>query len=495
MTTPIPIPLPITSLTAGDVQATDVYPAVDTLDDTQSTFGTTKKYSINNLAMYIFEQLGFNVLRNIRTATTTALTVVYDNGTAGVNSTITNAGTQAALVIDDIVMMVGDRFLVKDQVDPAQNGIYVVTTTGSDTTNWVATRPTDFNQASNIIDLSVALINEGTVNANLVYQLDYTPPLTVGTTPLPWGLFDLSSASLITYPIALDKGGTGSSLVAANGAIPYCNASAIVFLAPGTSGQFLQSTGAGAPQWTTASFPVTPGVLGSILISDGNDWIESTSLWPNTVGAAGKILRSDGITNAYSTSTFADTYALNSILYASVANTITELASVARSSLSTDATGIPTWLPLTDGEIVIGSTAGAPAAATITGGTGITVTIGSNSIQIDSTGSGVTWNSVAGTTQAAAVDNAYICANAGATTVTLPATAAIGATVQIEGQGAGGWILQANTGQTIQIGSGVTSSAGTLTSAAATDNVQVVCIVANTTWRVQRTNSAGLTIA
>lgn len=48
------IALPITGLTAGtSVQATDVYPAVDTTDFTQATTGTTKKYTVNQLASFI----------------------------------------------------------------------------------------------------------------------------------------------------------------------------------------------------------------------------------------------------------------------------------------------------------------------------------------------------------------------------------------------------------------------------------------------------------
>jgi hypothetical protein len=104
-----------------------------------------------------------------------------------------------------------------------------------------------------------------------------------------------------------------------------------------------------------------------------------------------------------------------------------------------------------------------------------------------------TWSTDASGTIAAAVNNGYIC-SAGATTVTLPATAAIGVIVAIEGLG-GSWVLTANTGQTIQIGSSVTSTAGTLSSTATTDNVYVTAIVANTTWRVRTTNSAGLTVA
>lgn len=109
--------------------------------------------------------------------------------------------------------------------------------------------------------------------------------------------------------------------------------------------------------------------------------------------------------------------------------------------------------------------------------------------------SALSWTTVSGTSQAASVNNGYVANNAGAVTVTLPATAAVGALVAVEGLGAGGWVLTANTGQTIKIGSGTTSSSGSLTSAASSDNVYVTCIVANTTWRVRTTNSAGLTIS
>ncbi len=105
-----------------------------------------------------------------------------------------------------------------------------------------------------------------------------------------------------------------------------------------------------------------------------------------------------------------------------------------------------------------------------------------------------TWSTVSGTTQAVAVDNGYVSGNAAQTTFTLPATAAVGAACAVEGLGAGGWVLTANSGQTIKIGTSTTSTAGSLTSVASSDNVYVTCIVANTTWRVRTTNSNGLTI-
>lgn len=110
-------------------------------------------------------------------------------------------------------------------------------------------------------------------------------------------------------------------------------------------------------------------------------------------------------------------------------------------------------------------------------------------------GGGMTWNNVAGTTQTAVVSNGYIIGNASQTTVTLPVTAALGSLVSVQGKGAGGWILAAGTGQTIQMGQTVTSTGGSFTSAALYDNIQVVCITANTTWAVLSALSSGLTPA
>jgi hypothetical protein len=96
--------------------------------------------------------------------------------------------------------------------------------------------------------------------------------------------------------------------------------------------------------------------------------------------------------------------------------------------------------------------------------------------------SGGAYVSVAGTTQAASVNTIYLIANASQTTVTLPATAAIGQVVGIDGLGAAGWIATANTGQTIHVGQTATSVAGTVTSAGNYNSVLFRCIVANTTW-------------
>jgi hypothetical protein len=157
-------------------------------------------------------------------------------------------------------------------------------------------------------------------------------------------------------------------------------------------------------------------------------------------------------------------------------------------------TGVPT-IP-TNGQIPIGNGTNY-VAASITAGSGITITPGSGTLSIATTGSSgaLSYLPIAGTTQTAAVNTGYINQNAAATTVTLPVTAPLGSIVAIQGLGAGGWILTAGAGQTIQVGQTATSTGGTVTSAGNFDAIQVICIVANTTWSLYGPVSAGYTIA
>lgn len=137
------------------------------------------------------------------------------------------------------------------------------------------------------------------------------------------------------------------------------------------------------------------------------------------------------------------------------------------------------------GQVLIGTTASDPSAATLTAGTNINITSATGSITIAASGVGsFAWNDVSGTSQAAAVNNGYIISNASLTTVTIPATAAEGTVFAVQGKGAGGWVLQMNTGQTCHFGSSATSSAGSLASTNQWDAVYIVCVTANTTFAV-----------
>jgi len=93
---------------------------------------------------------GINAHDAVVAATTAALTATYNNNTTGIGATLTNSGTQAALVIDNVTLNVGDRVLVKNQGTTLQNGIYYIKNSGdqgSASTNWVLTRTSDYDQS------------------------------------------------------------------------------------------------------------------------------------------------------------------------------------------------------------------------------------------------------------------------------------------------------------------------------------------------------------
>ena len=108
-------------------------------------------------------------------------------------------------------------------------------------------------------------------------------------------------------------------------------------------------------------------------------------------------------------------------------------------------------------------------------------------------GGGLAWQSVAGTSQACAVNNGYIALNVAQTVFSLPATAAVGSVIAVQGHGAGGWIVNASGGQTIAGGSAVSTSGGSVASQTGIDNVYLLCVVADTEWRVTTAYSQGLT--
>lgn len=120
----------------------------------------------------------------------------------------------------------------------------------------------------------------------------------------------------------------------------------------------------------------------------------------------------------------------------------------------------------------------------------------SGTIALTSSSGGLTPNSVAGTTVSMAGGNAYFLNNAGTTTASLPASGSstIGDVINVKGASAAPWIIQANTSQVITMGSGSSTSAGTATSAAGTDSIQLVYVAANT-WSVDWALSAGITLA
>lgn len=167
--------------------------------------------------------------------------------------------------------------------------------------------------------------------------------------------------STATFPVT---GGTAGNILISDGT-NYIASTSLWPNTVGNSGKLIQSNGT-SNVYSTPTWPTTAGTSGSIVISDGTNKITSTSLWPNTVGTVGKIVRSDGTTNAYTTSTFADTYTASNLLYSNGANTVTGLATANNGVLVTDGSGVPSILagPGSAGLTILSSAAAAPVWST-----------------------------------------------------------------------------------------------------------------------------------
>ena len=92
---------------------------------------------------------------------------------AGGNITLSNEQT-----VDGVVLVAGDRCLVKDQTDDSENGIYTVVDLGA----W--TRTTDADSSAEVTSGMFVFVEEGTVNDNTGWVLSTDDPIVLNTTNL-----------------------------------------------------------------------------------------------------------------------------------------------------------------------------------------------------------------------------------------------------------------------------------------------------------------------
>lgn len=145
-----------------------------------------------------------DVKDSVRLATTANLASNYNNA----GGTLTNSGSNAALQLDGVTVVAGNRILVKDQSSAAENGIYVVTTVGDGSTAWVLTRADDANVSAEMTGGVFTFVEEGTVGADNGYVFTHNGAPTLGSTALTVSQF--SGAGQIVAGDALSK--TGNTL-------------------------------------------------------------------------------------------------------------------------------------------------------------------------------------------------------------------------------------------------------------------------------------------
>lgn len=250
------IALGATGLTLGGLTSVAV-----TQDPVSALQLTTKQY-VDALAAS-----GIQFHQPVRVESPIALTATYNNGTAGVGATLTNAGTQAVLVVDGVTVSVSDRVLIYQQVNQTQNGIYVVTNVGSVSTNWVLTRASDadtyvINSAAGLSEGSTVFVQQGATGAGETYTCNTTGVFTFGTTNITF--VQISSAQIYSAGTGLTLTGTTFSITPVGTAGTKGTASSVPVFVTNASGQVTSSTDTAI---SIAATQVTSGTLDTARLS------------------------------------------------------------------------------------------------------------------------------------------------------------------------------------------------------------------------------------
>ncbi len=166
-----------------------------------------------------------------------ATTVAACRGATTANVTIATALNNGD-TLDGLTLATDDRILVKDQTDPAENGIYIVGAT--------PTRATDFDKWSEVPGRIVSVL-EGTANTGLSFLSSAAVSGTVGTTnisfvPFPSGA-GFTSPTITTSILTADASFTAFAGATTLLTIGGTGASASLF-APSTLDTSSSTTGA-----------------------------------------------------------------------------------------------------------------------------------------------------------------------------------------------------------------------------------------------------------
>ena len=106
---------------------------------------------------------------------------------AATTAEITLIGSQT---IDGVLLVAGDRCIVKNQSDMAENGIYVVRDTA-----W--TRATDMNGTGDIESGAIVTVWDGTLNGESMFTITFVGALVLGATDIAFSRLSDSGASII----------------------------------------------------------------------------------------------------------------------------------------------------------------------------------------------------------------------------------------------------------------------------------------------------------
>jgi hypothetical protein len=346
----------------------------------------------------------------VRVESPTPLTATYDNGVSGVGATLTNAGTQVALVIDGVTLSLNDRVLIYTQTNAVENGIYYVSDTGSISTDWELTRATDadsYGLASpdTLGEGSTVFVQEGNTGAGELYTCNTTGTITFGTTAITF--VQISSAQIYSAGTGLTLSGTQFS-VTTNGITD-----ALFRQSAGLSvvGRSANSTGDVAD--------ITAASDHQVLRRSGTSIAFGAVSLDQATAVTGTLPTGNGGTGITG-------YAVGDLIYANTTTTLDRLTIGAASRILTSSGSAPAW---TD-----------PASVTVGSATNVA---GGGAGQI-------VYNTASSTTTFLALGSSTFLLRAGASAPEYvdPANVSVGTATNVAGGGAGQLVYNTASGTT-----------------------------------------------
>ena len=355
-----------------------------------------------------------NIFRNITSTVSAAGTTVL-TAASSFTQVLTGTTTQTYQLPDATTLTNGASFQFNNNstgnmfiVDNGSNPIATIdnggvaqlfltsTSTANGTWDTHGFIPENIEWGTNSLYLNSTVITGGTWNGGTIGTAYGGTGLTTFTSG--GALYATSTSSLTSGTLPVTAGGTNVTSFTANGIVYGSGTSALGVTSAGTTGQVLLANTGGAPTW--GSVPSTGAVTSFQTSLNG--------LTPSTASTGAVTLA--GTLGPTSGGTGLSAYTQGDIIYASATNTLAALADVATGNalISGGVGGDPSWgkiglathvsgtLPVanggtgqttyTDGQLLIGnSTGNTLTKASLTAGTGISITPGSGSISIAST--------------------------------------------------------------------------------------------------------------